>query len=112
MGTPLGADEHAHTLGAFRACRHGDAITYDATLESSSPQAVAAITNALRRHGHLSNCDGTFASHDRCFAVLDLIDDRGHWLDTACIPDHHRFNHIRRTLALRITNTDCEHGCH
>lgn len=31
-------DFEAQTLGAFRGCRHGDAIAYRATLETTGPQ--------------------------------------------------------------------------
>ncbi|CQD24256.1 hypothetical protein BN1232_06127 [Mycobacterium lentiflavum] len=45
----------AHTLGAFRACPHGDAIAYAATLESNGPAAVAAILTQLRRRRYLTD---------------------------------------------------------
>lgn len=101
----------AHTLGAFRACEHDDAIAYSATLEAVGPEAVASIVRALRVRSHLSSCDGATPRHSGCFAVLDLVDDQGCWFDNYCIPDLSSFEHIRAALNLRVISSDCEQGC-
>jgi hypothetical protein len=102
----------AHGLGAFRSCRHGDAIAYNATLESSGPEAVELIVSALRRQYYLAD-HGCCAVGTKfgCYAVLDITDDEGCMLDTICVPDMHAFDHLRHALSLRITSSDCDQGC-
>lgn len=38
-----------HTLGAFWACPHGEAIAYRATLETQGAEAVQMILKAISR---------------------------------------------------------------
>ena len=98
----------AHTLGAFRACRHGDAIAYAATLESNGPAAVAAIIKQIRRRRYLTDHSGLACRHH---AVLDVMNDNGQIIDTICVPNRAAFDHLREALSLRVTDSDCYRGC-
>jgi hypothetical protein len=98
----------AHTLGAFRACSHGDAIAYAATLESNGPAAVAAILTQLRRRRYLTDHAAIGCRHH---AVLDILNDNDQIVDTICIPDRSAFDHLREALRLRVTSSDCDRGC-
>lgn len=97
-----------HTLGAFRACPHGDAIAYAATLESSGPAAVAAILIQLRRRRYLIDYAAIGCRHH---AVLDILNDNDHIVDTICAPDRCAFDRLREALRLRVTSSDCDRGC-
>lgn len=102
------AASSAHTLGAFRACRHGDAIAYAATRESDGPAAVATIINQLRRRRHLTDHCGLGCRHH---AVLDIISGNGQIIDTICVSSRAAFDHLREALSLRATSSDCDRGC-
>jgi hypothetical protein len=102
------ASSTAHTLGAFRACPHGDAIAYAATRESNGPAAVAAILTQLRRRRYRTDHAGIGCRHH---AVLDVINDNGQLVDTICVPDSAAFDHLRQALSLRLTRSDCDRGC-
>lgn len=111
-------DFQPHSLGAFRACRHGDAIAYRATLESTGPKAVAALLRQLENaglcapHSEFSGemDDGAAGTPDY-YAVLDIIDANGSWADNLTVPTRADFDQLRDALSLRINSSDCEHGC-
>jgi hypothetical protein len=102
----------ARGLGAFRGCRHGDAIAYRATLEATGVNAVGAVLAALER---ADLC--THKMHDAAterpdyYAVLDIIDDRGCVLGDRVIPNKAAFEHLRAALNLRVSSSDCDAGC-
>lgn len=112
------ADFQAQTLGAFRGCRHGDAIAYRATLETTGPQAVSAILLAFQRaglcapHTEFSGVmdDGATDKPDY-YAVLDLVDAEGCVGDNLAIPTQVEFDQLREALKLRVTSSDCDEGC-
>lgn len=95
-----------HTLGAFRACPHGHAIAYRATLETQGAEAVQMILTAM-------SCEPFIRSSEHAdrYAVLDILDTNGAILDTRDIPDKTAFDKIRDSLALKVTASDCDHGC-
>ena len=109
---------NAHSLGAFRGCRHDYAIAYRATLEATGQSAITTILTALE-NANLCASHDTFDGEMRAgaittpdyYAVLDITDRDGLWIDTRAIPTESAFEQIRQTLALRIKSSDCDAGC-
>lgn len=111
-------DFQPHSLGAFRGCCHGDAISYRATLESSGPIAVETLLRQLRSAQLIATWSefpgemrDSAASRPDYYAVLDIVDDKGCWADNLAIPTKTEFDTLRETLGLRIKSTDCDEGC-
>ncbi|MFN6554659.1 hypothetical protein ACP6C3_30940 [Mycolicibacterium septicum] len=109
----------AHSLGAFRGCCHGDAIAYTATLEATGEHAVHALLGRLREAGlclpHEAfsgdmNDQAAAGSRDY-YAVLDIKDTDGNWLDNLAVPTKSEFDQLREALSLRIESSDCDLGC-
>ena len=108
----------AHSLGAFRGCRHGDAIAYTATLEATGSEAVTAILRQLENAGlcapipeYFGEMSAGATMRPDYYAVLDIVDAEGCWFDNRAIPTKAEFDRLREALSLRIKSTDCEDGC-
>lgn len=112
------AEFQPHSLGAFRGCRHGDAIAYRATLEATGADAVSVLLRQLEDAGlcashsaFVGDMDDAATGCPDYYAVLDVLDAEGCWADNLAIPTKVEFDKIREALSLRIESSDCEHGC-
>lgn len=92
----------AHSVAAFRACRHDAGIGYRASLEATGPQAVDAVLAALSRDGLIET-----THHQGDFAVLDIVDVAGAPIADRAIRTEAAFDRLRQALHLRVTCSDC-----
>lgn len=109
----------AHSLGAFRGCCHGDAISYTATLEATGEHAVHALLGRLREAdlclpheafpGDMN--DQAAAGSRDYYAVLDIKEADGNWFNNLAVPTKSEFDQLREALSLRIESSDCDLGC-
>ena len=90
------------TLGAFRACPHGDGLAYRGTLERDGSAAIAALVSAAARIGHISVADGQQST-----ATLDVLDAEDNIVQDYPIPTAGAWNWWMTAAGLQLTATDC-----
>lgn len=95
----------AHTIGAWRACSHGDAINYEGRLEGVGHAAVRALVESAGMRGFLAD-SGQAASG--WIATLDVYDAAGARIQDYVIPSQEGWLWWRCAGGMVPTDWDCD----
>lgn len=94
----------AATIGAFRECRHGHAIAYAATLESTGPAVVARLIDTATAAGHAVESS---PKPDTTIGAVDLLDTTGDILGDVSVPTEASWAWWVTAAELHPRQSDC-----
>lgn len=94
-------------LGAFRACDHGEGISYAANLEGDVDTAgLTRLVESMTDRGIIHFLEGD--EREDYPAILDLKDAAGEYVGEAFIKTPEAWATCVRMLELRADSSDCE----
>lgn len=97
----------AHTVGAWRACEHGDAINYEGMLDATGHNAVRTMVEFAAQSGFLAD-SAELPDSAPWFGTLDVYDADGTRIQDYLIPSDEAWQWWRQAASLHPTDWDCD----